>query len=139
MTAPIYDGQGKVVGYTLQVPYNQPYQQPDPIEAKMTDKMLQDLHYTRIRQSIANARNSELRMLLDSLSEVRTALSYGSIGANDTGTTERPPLESAFNEANHAKLQNAYLSITERVVNYIDDMIKKDLKIEVTNEIKKNL
>lgn len=139
IAAPIFDGSGKVVGYTMQVPPNATTQvaNPDPIESKMTDKMLQELHYTRIRQSVATARNTELRLLLDSLNEVRAALSQGCIGDDDTGTGERPPLQNAFNHLNHDRLQNAYLSITERVVNYIDDMVKRDLKIEVTNELKK--
>lgn len=91
----------------------------------------------RLRNVFSQARTLETKVLLDGMGEIRSALQQPVINSGDTGSTERPPLTPAFSEDNRDKLQNAYLMMVERYVNYCDHFLMKELKVETTNEIKK--
>lgn len=110
----------------------------DPLMSpqNLSEQAAQHYHMVRMRSMNAQCRVMELNVILDSLREIRTALCVAAIGEKDSGGTERPPLEKAFDEVNCIKLQEAYLYLTERMANYTDAMMKQ-LAIPTTNEIKK--
>lgn len=129
------------LGYTLTIANPQAQQQQAPQEMyQMTPQQVQDCHAVRMRQSHAQARQMETSTLLSLMREVRSAIDADSIqiGEDDRGATTRPPLTAAFNDLNRVRLQGAYLRLTERCANYVDNMIGKELGMPLTNEIKKS-
>lgn len=132
-------GQG---GYVIQLG-TPPQQQQPPLPENMyqpTPKEQQAFMMARLSRQLAEVRLTESRLLLHGMEEIRAALDIRAItvAEKDSGSGERPPLEPAFNETNRERLQNAYLRITERLVNYYDHFIQHDMGIKVTNEIKKD-
>jgi hypothetical protein len=113
-------------------------QQPEPEERiPMDAEMVKEMQRAKLRNMHANARMQETRVLLGGLEEMRHALQLFGIAEGDRGSTERPPFETAFYEENKGKLQNAYLRLTERYLNYCEHMLVQQLDIKVTHEIKK--
>jgi hypothetical protein len=129
-------------GYTIVLGGPQGAPQPQPNiedQYKLTAKQLDEIHEVKIRNMRANTRANEVQVMLQGLREIRTALDQGSItiAENDSGSGERPPLEPAFDETNRLMLQRAYLRMVERYVNYTEDQMKCEMKIEFSNEINK--
>ena len=121
--------------FAFVIPGPQPPQQQEQI--KMDEVTMKEYHIAKIRNMHANARTLEMNVMLRGLEEMRNALQMAQVADGDGGTTERPPLTPAFDDVNHGKLQSSYLTLTERYVNYCDHMLKKELTIATTNEIKK--
>ena len=98
-----------------------------------------DIARVEVRQGHAEARQMEVESIIRAMNEIRSALDMTSLTVpeGDRGSTERPPLQPAFDDVNRGKLQNAYLRITERLVNYTDWMVNTQLGVPITNEIKK--
>lgn len=133
-------GQGQP--YIIQIPFGQQpiqHQQPED-HYKLSQSQFNEIHAARMRNTHAQCRITETRVLLDGLHEIRTALDQGSltVAQGDTGSKDRPPLEPAFNEVNRLKLQNAYLRMVERFVNHTEDWMGREMDIAMTNEIKKD-
>lgn len=130
-------GQG---GFQIIMPFlpgQGPQQQYNDPNEKVSAEFVKDFQLVKLRALHANARASEIRVILAGMQELRDALQMAQVNAGDTGTSERPPLTPAFDDVNHGKLQNAYLTMVERYVNYTDFMLTSELKIKTTNEIKK--
>lgn len=140
-----YDEPGQQPGqgqpYIIQIPFGGPQHQPQQVEdrIKLTPQMIEQIHVVKMRNAHANARAMEVRMILDGMKEIRDAINLSSItvAEGDTGSKDRPPLEPSFVIENRLKLQNAYLRLTERLINYDEFFLKNELKVELTNEIKK--
>lgn len=78
----------------------------DPLQRQYMVAQIRDLH--------ARARANEAKVFLDALQELRCSLQSGAIDEGDTGTTERPPVKSAFDDINSGKIQQIYLNMFER-------------------------
>jgi len=104
---------------------------------KISQAMAEDLARARLRNLHAQARNLETKVLLDGMNEIRNAIQMAEVGQDDTGSTDRPPLTPAFDEINRGKLQMCYLRMIESYVNYSENMLTKQLDVNLTNEIKK--
>lgn len=126
-------GQHGHVVFAIPSPQQAPQEQ-----IHMTDQQMFDFSNGKIRALHAQSRPMETKILLDFMVEIRHAISMPEVASGDSGTSERPPLTPAFNDTNRGKLQNAYLTLAERAVNYCDHMLSKEFKIATTNEIKKS-
>jgi hypothetical protein len=104
---------------------------------KMDPALAKEFANAKLRNMHANARLQETTVMLRGLEEMRTAMQLFTVGTGDTGSSARPPFEVAFYEENRGKLQNAYLRLTERYLNYCEHMLVQQLDIPVTNEIRK--
>lgn len=129
-------GERVVYGF-MPPPFSYPPPEPED-RIPMSEEMLKEMQLAKLRQMHANARMQETAVILRGLEEMRLALQQFSISDGDRGATERPPLESAFEEINKGRLQNAYLRLTERYLNYCEHMLVHQLAIKVTHEIKKS-
>jgi hypothetical protein len=127
-----YHPYGHVGPYTPP-PAQQKLMEMPPMDAAMANNFYQG----RLRNLHAQARGMETKVLLDGMEEIRMALAQGSISDGDKGGDVRPPLEAGFDELNRGRLQNAYLRLAERFVNYVDHTLEKQLEMPLTNEIKK--
>lgn len=127
-------------GYVIQLGGQPQQQQPHPEERFFTQSQFNELHAARMRNTHAQCRITETRVLLDGLHELRSALDTNSltVSQGDTGSKDRPPLEPAFTELNRLKLQNAYLRMVERFVNHTEDWMGREMDIKMTDEIKKD-
>lgn len=127
-------------GYVIQIPFQQNQMPPQEAQIPMNPQMIAEIHNAKIRSIYSATRLTESDLVLRGLTEIRMALNVGSItvASDDKGSTERPPLEPAFDEINRGKLQNAYLALTERYINLVDNFLVKELKVELTHEIKKD-
>lgn len=132
-------GQGQP--YIIQIPFGQQHQPQQPEDRiQLTQSMIEQIHVVKMRNAHASARAMEVRMILDGMREVRDAINLASItvAEGDTGSKDRPPLEPSFAIENRLKLQNAYLRMTERLINYNEFFLGNELKVPLTNEIKKD-
>lgn len=89
---------------------NQP-PQPNPIQQKISEDAINKNIDASTRNLKAIARQNESKLILDGLQEIRSALENYSVGKDDTGNTGRPPIESAFFEAERGMLQTRYLKM----------------------------
>lgn len=143
-----YDSQQQPPGmppagsYIIQMPFGQgppPNQQIDEYQKYLSKAQFDQLHNAKVRQAYANARITESELLLRGLEEIRASLNDKSltVGDGDQGSTTRPPLVPAFDEVNRMKLQQCYLAMAERYVNFVDNFLVVELKAKLTHEIKK--
>lgn len=130
-------------GYVIQFgPPTQQQPQPKLPEQMYQLTLTEQQAFTMARLSgvLADVRMEEAKLLLAGMNEMRSALDTRSltVGQNDKGSGDRPPLEPAFNDVNRGRIQNAYVRMVERYVNYVEHFLDHDLKIDLTNEIKKD-
>src|SRR6218665_3822195 len=81
---------------------------------QLAEQVELDIARVEVRQGHAQARQMEVESILAAMGEIRSALDMTSLTVpdGDRGSTERPPLQPAFDDINRGKLQNAYLRIT---------------------------
>lgn len=132
------EGSGKQQQQTpmfFAIPQPQPSQPQEQIALNQEQSDI--LINGRLRNVHAQCRSMEEKILLDGMHEIRAAIQMAEIAGGDTGTSERPPLTPAFDDVNRGRLQACYLTLAERLVNYCDHVLTQELKIRITNEIKK--
>lgn len=116
-------------------PSQQPMVDPLMTNERMNVAQSNAYHNARIRQQFAIPRASELRIILDSMREIRDAIHDVTVAPGDRGSGERAPVMTAFDEGVREKLMYAYLRMAERCVNYSEKMMT-DLSCPMTNEYK---
>jgi hypothetical protein len=129
--------EGPSRGQPYIIQFGPPPQQGMEEHPQISAAMANELARARIRNLHSQARGMETKVLLDGLSEIRSAIQMAEVAEGDKGSTDRPPLTPAFDDINRGKLQMAYLRMTENYINYCENMLTKQLDVKLTKEIKK--
>jgi hypothetical protein len=83
----------------------------------------------------ADIRNKGAEIFQNALEEIRSGMSQYKISTGDKGGEGRPPMDPSFDDINHGKLQEAYLSVVLRYVKYIDTVCAEDFQFQPPNGI----
>ena len=103
-----------------------PNHNPEPVN-KIGQEYLDNSVNANTRNQHAIARQNEAQLFLMGLQEIRSALSAASLAEGDTGTSERPPIDAAFFEAERGMLQTEYRKLFSKYQKYVDHVMKTEL------------